>query len=161
GHRLERAQSLLREDLVWIERALGEFAAEGPAPASLAAHALLSRGGKRIRPMALLLSAACFGSIGEAARGLALVAELVHSATRLQDDVLEGGMQRRGAPTARLVWGNAVSVLGGDLLLVHALGRTSRSAPDVMPDLIATLRRLVDGEIIQLRGRRALDVSEA
>jgi octaprenyl-diphosphate synthase len=110
--------------------------------------------------VALLLSSACFGRIPAAARELAVVAELVHSATLLHDDVIDDGGERRGVPAARVVWSNAVSVLGGDLLLVHALDRTSRNAPELMPDLIATLRRLVEGEIVQLRGRVELDVSE-
>ncbi len=159
--RIATVQDILADDLAWIEAALSGVVDEGELPATLAARHLVTRGGKRVRPIALLLSAACFGTITPAARELAVVAELVHSATLLHDDVVDEGMERRGAPTSRLAWGNAVSVLGGDLLLVHALSRTQACAPDVMPDLIATLRRLVDGEIIQLRGRSELDVSEA
>jgi octaprenyl-diphosphate synthase len=108
----------------------------------------------------LLLSAACFGRIPPAARELGVVAELVHSATLLHDDVIDDGSERRGAPASRVLWGNGVSVLGGDLLLVNALERTATHAPDIMPELVSTLRRLVEGEIIQLRGRVELDVSE-
>lgn len=158
--RLASIQSLLADDLVWVEAALKEACAVGPQPAVDAARHLVLRGGKRVRPMALLLAAACFGPIPSAAREMALVSELVHSATLLHDDVIDDGMDRRGVKAARLLWGNAVSVLSGDLLLVHALERTQRFAPDVMPDLIETLRRLVDGEIIQLRGRAELDMSE-
>lgn len=154
-------QSLLADDLVWVEAALLRASEEGPAPAVNAARHLVGRGGKRVRPMALLLSTACFGTITPAARELAVVAELVHSATLLHDDVVDEGTERRGAPASRMLWGNGVSVLSGDLLLVHALERTLRVAPDVMSDLIGTLRRLVDGEIIQLRGRTELDLTEA
>ncbi|HKY40589.1 MAG TPA: polyprenyl synthetase family protein [Polyangiaceae bacterium] len=159
--RIQSVQELLAGDLGWVESALGGAVADGPAPGTDAAKHLVSRGGKRVRPIALLLSAACFGGISEKARELAVVAELVHSATLLHDDVIDEGMERRGAPTARLSWGNGVSVLAGDLLLVNALDRTSRHAPEVMPDLVATLRRLVEGEIVQLRGRSELDVTEA
>jgi octaprenyl-diphosphate synthase len=107
----------------------------------------------------LLLSAACFGPVPSTARELALVAELIHSATLLHDDVIDDGTERRGAATSRTVWGNAVSVLAGDLLLVEALDRTGRHAPAVLPALFATLRQLVDGEVVQLRGRRELDTS--
>src|SRR5581483_1069250 len=66
-----------------------------------------------------------------------------------------------GKPTSRRIWGNAVSVLAGDLLLTHALERTAAVAPGApLADLFATLRRLVDGEVVQLRGRTALDVRE-
>lgn len=161
AERLATVQELLADDLMWVESALLTASEEGPAPAVHAARHLVSRGGKRVRPIALLLSAACFGGISQRARELAVVAELVHSATLLHDDVVDEGTERRGAPASRLLWGNAVSVLAGDSLLVHALDRTARVAPEVMPDLILTLRRLVDGEIVQLRGRTELDLSES
>jgi len=159
--RIQNVQELLAGDLGWVEGTLSAAAADGPAPGSDAARHLVSRGGKRVRPIALLLSAACFGGINDKARELAVVSELVHSATLLHDDVIDEGMERRGAPTARLQWGNGVSVLAGDLLLVNALDRTSRVAPEAMGDLLNTLRRLVEGEIVQLRGRSELDVTEA
>ena len=108
----------------------------------------------------MLLSAACFGPIPSAARELAVVSELVHSATLLHDDVIDDSPERRGTEAARKVWGNAVSVLAGDLLLTHALDRTFSAAPAALSDLLTTLRRLVDGEIIQLRGRARLDTTE-
>jgi octaprenyl-diphosphate synthase len=110
--------------------------------------------------LALLLSSACFGPVPDVARELAVVAELIHSATLLHDDVVDEGLERRGAPTARRLFGNGVSVLAGDMLLVHSLERTAQHAPEVLPALISTLRLLVQGEIIQMRGRTELDVSE-
>jgi octaprenyl-diphosphate synthase len=157
--RLCDLQALLVEDLTWVERALAEAVNRGERPARDAARLLFVNGGKRIRPTALLLSAACFGAVPPAARELGLVAELVHGATLLHDDVIDDGTERRGAATARTLWGNAVSVLGGDLLLVEALERSGRAAPEVLPSLFATLRELVDGEVVQLRGRLELDVS--
>lgn len=159
--RLSEVMALFSEDLAWVERELAARVEVGPVPATDAARHLTGRGGKRLRPLALLLSAACFGAVPAAARELAVVAELVHSATLLHDDVIDDGNERRGRPASRVLWGNAVSVLAGDLLLTHALDRTQRHAPEAMPDLIATLRQLVEGEIIQLRGRVELDVSEA
>jgi octaprenyl-diphosphate synthase len=88
------------------------------------------------------------------------VAELVHSATLLHDDVIDEGMERRGAATARRLWGNAMSVIAGDLLLVHGLERTFRYAPEAMADLLVALRQLVNGEVVQLRCRTELDLSE-
>ncbi|RYG76167.1 polyprenyl synthetase family protein, partial [bacterium] len=105
---------------------------------------------------------ACHGPVTDAARELATVSELVHLATLLHDDVIDDGQERRGFPTSRRIWGNAVSVLAGDLLLTHALERTSAVGDAAsLADLFATLRRLVDGEVVQLRGRTAVDVSEA
>jgi octaprenyl-diphosphate synthase len=82
-------------------------------------------------------------------------------ATLLHDDVVDEGTERRGRATARMRWGNAVSVLAGDLLLTHALERTASNAPGpVLGELFETLRRLVDGEVVQLRGRHQLDLRE-
>lgn len=159
--RLEGFAGLLDGELETLQRDLVTAARAGPRPGADAAVHLVRTGGKRVRPLALLLSAACFGSFTPAVRQMAVVAELVHSATLLHDDVIDEGIERRGAPAARRIWGNAVSVLGGDLMLVEALDRTERHAPAVLPDLIAALRRLVSGEIVQLRGRTQLDVSEA
>ncbi len=157
--RLSELQLLLRDDLAWIDTALLEAANRSERPGRDAARHLAERGGKRVRPMALLLSCACFGSVTPVVREAALVAELVHTATLLHDDVIDDGTERRGAPTPRILWGNGVSVLAGDLLLVDALERIGRHVPAVLPSLFTTLRELVDGEIVQLRGRVALDVS--
>ncbi len=161
--RLADVQTFLGEDLAEVETALEALVRDGLDPAVSAARHLVARGGKRIRPLALLLSARCFSPQAASQAHLvemAAVVELVHSATLLHDDVVDEGLARRGAVTSRRVYGNGVSVLSGDLLLINALERTRSVAPELLGDLIATLRRLVDGEIIQLRGRTELDVSE-
>lgn len=160
AQRLVDVRALVGDDLTHIERALEAATETALSPGRDAALHLIRHGGKRVRPMALLLSVACFGSIDESARQLATVAELLHSATLLHDDVVDEGMERRGAVTARRLWGNAVSVLSGDFVLVRSLEITQEHAPELMPSLIATLRQLIDGEIRQLRGRTKLDVSE-
>src|SRR5262245_5040374 len=160
GRRAE-AQARLRDALSSVERLLRESASQGPVPASDAARHLVSLGGKRVRPMALLLSSACFGSVPAASRHMAVCVELIHSATLLHDDVIDEGTERRGREAARMVWGNAVSVLSGDLLLTHALLTAQRESPALMSGLLHMLRRLVEGEIVQLRGRSELEVSES
>ena len=158
ARRLADVHSLLGTEMAWVEGELQATARTGRSPGTDAARHLLDAGGKRVRPLALLLSAACFDGLSEAACELAVVAELVHLATLLHDDVVDDAPERRGKPAARVLWGNAVSVLAGDLLLTHSLERTSAVAPKaVLADLFATLRRLVDGEIVQLRGRTELD----
>jgi octaprenyl-diphosphate synthase len=160
-NRLAEVHALLGADMAVVDRELARLVREGLSPATESAAHLLEAGGKRVRPLTLLLAAACFGPPPSAARDLAVAAELVHLATLLHDDVIDDGQERRGRPTPRRLWGNAVSVLAGDLLLTHALERTSASAPPpVLADLFATLRRLVDGEVVQLRGRMHLDPRE-
>jgi octaprenyl-diphosphate synthase len=160
-NRLAEVHALLGADMAVVDRELARLVREGLSPATESAAHLLDAGGKRVRPLTLLLAAACFGPPPPAARDLAVAAELVHLATLLHDDVIDDGQERRGRPTPRRLWGNAISVLAGDLLLTHALERTSAAAPPhVLADLFATLRRLVDGEVVQLRGRMHLDARE-
>jgi octaprenyl-diphosphate synthase len=159
--RLAEVHSILGADMAIVDQELSRLVQDGLTPATSSAAHLLEAGGKRVRPLTVLLAAACFGPPPPAARDLAVVAELVHLATLLHDDVIDDGQERRGQPAPRRIWGNAVSVLAGDLLLTHALERTSAAAPGpVLADLFATLRRLVDGEVVQLRGRLVLDPRE-
>lgn len=163
--RLQQVTAALSVDLAWLGSALAEACERGPTPGRETAAHLVSAGGKRVRPVAVFLSAAAANGLGgdraPRARAVALASELIHSATLLHDDVIDDSRERRGRETARVVWGNAVSVLSGDLLLVHALEVVHElEDPRVLGDLLTTLRKLVEGEIIQLRGRAKLDLSE-
>jgi octaprenyl-diphosphate synthase len=161
AERIAQVHALLGDDMVAVEMELARAARTGLSPATDSATHLLEGGGKRVRPLTVLLSAACFATVPAAARDLAVVAELIHLATLLHDDVIDDGQERRGRAAPRQLWGNAVSVLAGDLLLTHALERTAAAAPHaVLTDLFATLRRLVDGEVVQLRGRTHLEARE-
>jgi octaprenyl-diphosphate synthase len=161
ARRLQEVHALLGADMAWVDSELSRAARAGARPATDSAAHLLAAGGKRVRPLTALLAAACFDGITPASREIAVAAELVHLATLLHDDVIDDGQERRGVTTSRRIWGNAVSVLAGDLLLTHALERTSAAAPGgTLAELFATLRRLVDGEVVQLRGRTELDTRE-
>lgn len=160
--RVEEIRSFVAREMREVEDLLRARVATGTAPALESAHHLVDSGGKRVRPLGLLLANACFGPLEARARDLATAAELVHMATLLHDDVIDDGDQRRGRPTSRRIWGNAVSVLAGDMLLVEALRLASLAGDDrtTWTELIATLGRLVEGEIIQLRGRTAVSLEE-
>ncbi len=161
AERLAQVHAFLGDDLALVEQELGRLTRDGVSPATDSATHLLEAGGKRVRPLTALLAAACFDGPALASREVAVAAELVHLATLLHDDVIDEGQERRGRPAPRRIWGNAVSVLAGDLLLTHALERTAAiGVAPVLADLFATLRRLVDGEVVQLRGRTHLDPSE-
>ncbi len=127
-----------------------------------AARHLVSAGGKRVRPTVTLLACGACGGDLQAAVPLACAAELTHSATLLHDDVIDDGPTRRGQAASRIVWGNAVSVLSGDWLLTRALELTAaepaRSA--ALPALLATMRRLVEGEVLQLSLRGSFEATE-
>ncbi len=155
---LDAITRLLEDSLPIVERAV-LAASRGPAPLKDASAHLLEAGGKRVRPTACLLMAAACGGDPPRAVPLAAAAELVHSATLLHDDVIDEGEERRNRPTGRVLWGNLVSVLSGDLLLTRALALVEEAGvPRVMPDLLGTLERLIGGEVAQLRARERDDL---
>jgi octaprenyl-diphosphate synthase len=109
-----------------------------------------------------LLAAGASGGDPRAAIPYAVAAELTHSATLLHDDVIDDGPERRGRAASRVIWGNAVSVLSGDWLLARALELVSASPARsaALPALLATMRRLVEGEVLQLSLRGTFAASE-
>lgn len=158
---LDEITALLSTTLPELE-ALVVGATEGPAPLDRASLHLVEGGGKRVRPMAcMLMAAACGGEPGRAL-SLAAAAELIHSATLLHDDVIDEGEERRNRPSSRVLWGNLVSVLSGDLLLTRALTLVERAqVPGTMADMLQTLERLIGGEVHQLHARNRDDLDEA
>ena len=155
---LSEVSALLGDVLPSLEAAVTR-ATSGPEPLDEAARNLVHAGGKRVRPMTTLLTAIACG--GESARALpfAAAAELVHSATLLHDDVIDEGEQRRGRPASRVLFGNLVSVLAGDLLLTRAIELVDGAGvPDVMGDLLRTLHALIAGEVAQMQARHREDL---
>lgn len=150
---LDAISRLLADTLPLLERTvLG--AAEGPAPLEEASLHLLAAGGKRVRPTACLLMASACGGDPRKAIPVAAATELIHSATLLHDDVIDEGETRRNRPASRVLWGNLVSVLSGDLLLIRALSLVEAAGvPGAMQDLLGTLGRLIGGEVAQLHAR--------
>ncbi len=145
--------ALLGESLPRLEQLVTD-ATQGPAPLPEAGQQLVLAGGKRVRPIVtLLMTSACGGKPIDAI-SLAAAVELVHSATLLHDDVLDEGEVRRGRPASRVVWGNLVSVLAGDLLLTSALELVDQSGvPGAMEDVLGTMKALIAGEIAQFKAR--------
>jgi len=160
--RLQALKTVAGDLIMLVERRLPELAAGGPGVAGEAARHLLCAGGKRVRPLLLVLAARAAGGRPEAQleERLAQAAELVHAATLLHDDVLDDGRVRRGLPAARVLWGNAASVLGGDFLLVRALELTaSTGVPGALDELLQAIGRMIDGEALQLQHRGRADLS--
>jgi octaprenyl-diphosphate synthase len=140
-----------------VEQRIREVASSAPPPVGDAALHLITAGGKRVRPMVLLHAA----GVGPLRNGnvvdLAAAAELVHNASLLHDDVIDEANLRRGRPTSRTVWGNAHSVLAGDHLMAAALELLEASVvPGVLRSMLATMRRLVAAEVVQLAHRGKL-----
>src|SRR2546425_3292863 len=128
--------------------------------AEIAGYSLGGRG-KRLRPALLLVSAGYAGYLGAAAVRLGAVVELIHSATLIHDDVIDGADTRRGRPSANSRWGNHRSVLAGDWLYMQsfqmALEERNFRILDILIDLTQSM---VEGELLQLASLGRMDLCE-
>ncbi len=161
--RLIEISSWLSQDLGDVERELSHLAKQGDSLAEKSARHLLDRGGKRLRPICVALAARMGSGFNGHARTFATAVELVHNATLLHDDVVDLGDVRRGAPAARMIYGNAASIFGGDWLLIEALARIQAAGiPGVLERMLAVIREMVLAEAWQLdrRGRATATARE-
>ncbi len=124
---------------------------------------LLDTGGKRIRPsLAILAGGAVAGEPTEDHRQLGLILELIHIATLVHDDIMDGALMRRQIPTASAKWGQSLAVLLGDALFAHALQLTSEYPDRAISKLITQASKDVcTGEIIQTQRRFDLNLTKA
>lgn len=125
-------------------------------------HYLVEAGGKRLRPLLVLLTARALGYDGKQHLDLAAIIEFIHTATLLHDDVVDMSQLRRGRPTANANWGNAPSVLVGDFLYSRAFQMmVAIGSMDVMAILSDATNVISEGEVQQLVNAKKPDVSEA
>ncbi len=151
--RLVELRTWLDGDLAEVERAL-KGAGAGDALAQKAARHLLDQDGKRLRPICVALAARTGSGFNAAARVYAVAVELVHNATLLHDDVVDVGDLRRGSPAARVIYGNAASIFGGDWLLIDALCRIQAAGqPEVLARMLEVVKEMVVAESLQLARR--------
>ncbi len=152
---------LLRDDLVAIEQELGRDAASGVSTITEIAEYLRAGGGKRIRPSLLLLAAHALDYSGSAAIRLGAVVEMVHTATLVHDDIIDGADRRRGRPSANTTWGNEKCVLAGDWLYMQAF-RVALKEKNlrILELLIELTQQMVEGELLQMQ-KLGKAVSEA
>jgi octaprenyl-diphosphate synthase len=114
-------------------------------------HYIVDAGGKRLRPLLVLLSAAAQNHHGDNAIKLAAVIEFIHTATLLHDDVVDISSLRRGRPTANAEFGNAPSVLVGDFLYTRAFQLLVQiEHMDILKHMADTTNTIAEGEVLQL-----------
>jgi octaprenyl-diphosphate synthase len=143
---------LLREDLVAVEQELGRDAASSVSTITEIAEYLREGGGKRIRPSLLLLAAHQLGFFGHSAIRLGAVVEMVHTATLVHDDIIDGADTRRGRPSANTTWGNEKCVLAGDWLYMQAFRVALEERNLRILDLLISLtQQMVEGELLQIQ----------
>jgi octaprenyl-diphosphate synthase len=138
-----------------------EMARSLPAVSEVAGYVLAS-GGKRLRPALVLLVSRMLGYVGERDVRYGAVVELIHTATLLHDDIIDGSDLRRGRPTANNRWGNQAAVLVGDWLYTRTMDLCLEFGDvEVMRRLTSATLAMTEGELMADRVRGTIDVSES
>ena len=161
---------LVRADLDQVEREIGLESISSVDAITYIGQYLQSGGGKRLRPILVLLCGKLCATLhtttpGPATPGLtriAAVMEMIHTATLVHDDVIDMAKTRRGRPSINVVWGNHTSVLAGDWLYMQAFHVALRERNFAILDVLITLTQMmVEGELLQLERIGKIGVSEA
>ena len=158
----ERLAAYLAGDMEAVGRIIRERMASEHAPRipEVTAH-LVEAGGKRLRPMLTLAAARMCGYDGPYHVHLAATVEFIHTATLLHDDVVDESQQRRGRPTANLLWDNQSSVLVGDYLFARSFQlMTEPGSMRVMRILSNAAATIAEGEVLQLTAAQNLATDE-
>ena len=156
---LELLNVHLKPALTKVDDVIGQsLQADVPLIEELAKH-LIFAGGKRIRPLLTLASAAIFSQAGRAI-DLAAAVEFIHTATLLHDDVVDDSDLRRGMTAAHKIWGNSASVLVGDFLFARAFQLMVKTNNfEILSILSHTSAQIAAGEVLQLTHAHSLDLS--
>jgi len=158
----EALASYLATDLDAVNTLIRERMASKHAPRipEVTAH-LVEAGGKRLRPMLTLAAAQLCGYEGPFHVHLAATVEFIHTATLLHDDVVDESDQRRGRPTANLLWDNQSSVLVGDYLFSRSFQLMVETGSLRVLDILANASATIaEGEVLQLTAAQDLATSE-
>ena len=142
----------LDEGLEQIEQGLERELKFSEDIADAVARYLFSAGGKRVRPLLMLLTAQWGEGINDTVIRAAQVIELTHLATLYHDDVIDEAAQRRGVPAAQTVWGNSVAILAGDLLFARAGSLVGSMGQQAITLQAATFERLCVGQMRETVG---------
>ena len=159
---LKDIQALAAADMASVDTLIRKRLASDVVLINQVAEYIIGAGGKRLRPMLLLLAARALGYVGADAHQLAAVVEFIHTSTLLHDDVVDESDMRRGRQTANAVWGNATSVLVGDFLYSRSFQlMVELQRMDVQTLLADTTNQIAEGEVLQLLHVRNPDTTEA
>jgi octaprenyl-diphosphate synthase len=143
---------LLRDDLAAIEQEFTQQSASEVEVITDIARYLMAGGGKRIRPLLLLLSAKALGCTTHSRIRLGAVVEMLHTATLVHDDIIDEAATRRGRPSSNTTWGNSKCVLAGDWLYMQAFSNALAERNFRVLDLLISLtQQMVEGELLQMQ----------
>ena len=155
-------QSLAQADMAAVDALIRARLASDVVLINQIADHIISAGGKRLRPMLVVLAGQACGPTTPDHHQLAAIIEFIHTSTLLHDDVVDESDQRRGRSTANALWGNAPSVLVGDFLYSRSFQlMVELDRMDVMRLLADTTNRIAEGEVLQLLHVHNPDTDEA
>jgi octaprenyl-diphosphate synthase len=158
----ETLRNLLTDDLQAVDALIHSCLRSDVALINQLSNYIVNSGGKRLRPMLLLLSANACRYQGNQHINLAAVIEFIHTATLLHDDVVDASQLRRGSMTANAVWGNEASVLVGDFLYSRAFEMmVSANDMRIMEIMSHTTNTIAEGEVMQLLNCHDAETTEA
>ena len=153
---------LVRDDLERVEREISLESVGSVETVTTITQYLQSGGGKRLRPILVLLCGKLVGHTTDASIRMGAVVEMIHTATLVHDDVIDVAKSRRGRPSPNVIWGNHTSVLAGDWLYMQAFQVALRERNfHVLDLLIGLTQMMVEGELLQLERIGRVAVSEA
>jgi octaprenyl-diphosphate synthase len=152
---------LVRPDLEKVEIAIRAQVRDFDSAVEPYITYICNTAGKRIRPALAILVGGANGEVTEDHRKIGVILELIHMATLVHDDIIDGATARRSMPTANAKWGNALAVLLGDALFSHALTlATDFNSIEICKKVGQAAREVCQGEIIQTQRRFDLTLSK-
>jgi len=158
---IEAIQACIISDIDAVNAVIQDSLHSEVALVNQVAHYIINSGGKRLRPILVLLSAGLFGPIKPEHHQLAAVVEFIHTATLLHDDVVDESSKRRGQHTANALFGNAASVLVGDFVYSRAFQMmVAVQNMRVMEVLSNATNVIAEGEVLQLLNVHNADITD-
>jgi octaprenyl-diphosphate synthase len=159
---VEALRALVSDDVAAVDILIRSRLYSGVALINQLSNYIVNSGGKRLRPLLVLLSARACRYQGNQHINLAAVIEFIHTATLLHDDVVDASQLRRGNMTANAVWGNEASVLVGDFLYSRAFEMmVEANNMRIMEIMSHTTNTIAEGEVLQLLNCHDADTTEA
>lgn len=159
---LETIRQLVAEDWTAVNRLVVQRLGSDVALVNQVAHHIVHSGGKRLRPLTVLLAAKAAGYEGESHVPAAAIVEFIHTATLLHDDVVDDSGLRRGQETANALFGNQASVLVGDFLYSRSFQMMVELGEIRILDVLAdATNTIAEGEVLQLMNCNNPDITEA
>ncbi len=154
--------ALVKDDLAEIESAIKNNLNPYLDLTSQVARHILFSGGKRLRPLLMVLCANICGYSGNYDKVFSTIFEYLHAATLLHDDLVDEATMRRGKPVAHKIWDNPTTVLTGDFLLARSLSIAAETGrPEIIRVVAEITENMSQGEIQQLMRKGSLDVTES